>query len=75
MPNYPWGLVESSIIPYSIDDLVLYTTVSSPDTWLTSVPDFDASTGTFNGFSEKANAIKVVIPNNVNASKVTNIGR
>ena len=72
--EYPWGLAEDKIIPGVVEDAVLYTTAESRSTWLESTPDFDASTGTFSGFAEKANAVKVIIPSKVTDVDVTSIG-
>ena len=73
IPRYSWGLDESVIIPGIVEDVVLYTTASSPSTWLESTPAFDASTGAFSGFAEKANAAKVIIPSKVNEIDVMSI--
>ena len=73
MNNHYWGLTEDKIIPGIVEDEVLYTTVANPNTWLTSTPVFDSSTGRFDGFSEKAQAVKVVIPSSVNGIDVSNI--
>ena len=74
MNNHYWGLTEDKIIPGIVEDKVLYTTAANPDTWLTSTTiDFDSNTGRFDGFSEKVQAVKVVIPRSVNGIAVTNI--
>ena len=72
--EYSWGLDESVIMPEIVEDEALYITAAIPHTWLESTPEFDASTGTFSGFAEKANAVKVIIPSKVNGVDVTRIG-
>ena len=71
---YYWGLSEDKIIPGIVEDVVLYTTAASPSTWLESTPVFYESTRMFSGFTEKTDAVKVIIPSKVNGTSVISIG-
>lgn len=74
--RYPWGLVESRIIPEVVEDVVLYTASTSPDTWSDAAPILDTGPGfcILQGFNGKVDAVKVIVPSIADGYTISEIG-